>query len=476
VKSRCVLHGATLLTLCIFFIPHLSRGAEISGGIGNDTIYSSQTICFNTIPVGLTGTIPTGGLGPYSFKWQSSTTSATTGFTTIVGATGSGYAPAALTATHWYRRIVTSVLANDTTVPVLITVTPVINHASNTITGVQTICNNTAPSILTGSTPTGGNGVNYTYTWQSAPDNATWTQIPGAVGINDTVPPLTATTYFRRITSSGNCTDITTSVKVTVSPVITNDFVNSNQSICSGQAPLALTGTTPGGGSGAYLYLWQSSTVSATTGFITASGTVTGSGYSPAALTQTTWFRRVVTSGGCSDTAAPVQITVVTSAPGNPAVFGNNVWNAYAYSDNTFTTYAGFYTEPNLSFITTGRYTTTQSPSSASGYQGCLIAPTNFSLSLKRTNFTPNDYQIDLTALDDNMVLLIDGVQVCARTCCTTPPTVVSNLWTGYLGPTDQVEIRWTQLTGPSELGLNFTAVTPASINPGTIGNNQSVC
>ena len=50
-----------------------------SGGLGNDTIYSAQTICFNTIPVALTGTLPTGGVGAYTYKWLSSTTSATRG-------------------------------------------------------------------------------------------------------------------------------------------------------------------------------------------------------------------------------------------------------------------------------------------------------------------------------------------------------------------------------------------------------------
>jgi gliding motility-associated-like protein len=446
-----------------------------SGGLGNDTIYSAQTICFNTIPVALTGTLPTGGVGAYTYKWLSSTTSATTGYSVIGGATAQGYAPAALTATRWYRRVVLSGIFTDTTGPLQITVTPVISHASNTIASAQTICYNTAPAILVGAMPTGGNGV-FTYTWQSAPDNATWTTITGAIGINDTVPVLTATTYFRRVASSGNCIDITTSIKITVNPVITNDAIKTAQSICSGQTPLALTGSTPVGGSSSFIYLWQSSILSATSGFATASGTTNGSGYAPGSLTQTTWFRRVVTSGGCSDTTSPVQITVVTSAPGNPTVFGNNVWNAYVYSDNAFTTYAGYYTEPNLSFASTGRYTTGQSPSSASGYQGCLVAPTNFSVSLKRTNFTPADYQIDLTALDDNMVLLINGVQVYSKTCCTTPPTVVSNLWTGYLGASDQVEVRWTQLTGPSQLGLNFTPVTPAAINPGVVGNNQSVC
>ena len=483
-KSPNSFFGAVLVTLNIIFLLLTSPAAAIlrfnepvpspASSIGNDTIYSSQTICFNTIPAALTGTIPTGGLGPYTYKWLTSTTSATAGFAIIPGAISQGYAPAALTATRWYRRIVTSLLVSDTTAPIQISVTPVINHASNSVTGTQTICYNTAPSILTGSVPTGGNGA-FSYAWQSSPDNTTWTTIAGAAGINDTVAALTATTYFRRITSSGNCSDITASIKITVSPIISNNTIGNFQSVCAGQAPLALTGSVPAGGSGAYTYQWQSSIYSYTAGY-TSIGGATAQGYSPGSLPQTTYFRRIVNSGGCSDTSAYLEVTAFMSAPGDPTVFGNNAWNVYAYSDNSFTTYAGYYIDGNLSINTTGRYTTTQSPSSAVGYQGCLVQPTNFSASFKRTNFTPGDYQLDLTAVDDNMALLINGVQVYSKTCCTTPPATVYNIWTGYLGPTDQVEVRWTQFSGPSQLGVNFTAVTPAPLVPGTVGNNQSVC
>ena len=276
--------------------------------------------------------------------------------------------------------------------------------------------------------------------------------------------------------TSGGCTSTSASIKITVTPLITNDIISANQSICNGQAPLGLTGTNPGGGTGGYIYQWLSSITSATSGFANASGVSNGVNYAPPALTQTTWYRRMVTSGGCVDTAAAVAITVVNSPPGNPTVFGNNVWNAYAYSDNTFTTYAGYYTEPSLSFISTGQYTTNQSPSSAPSYQGCLVQPTFFSVSFKRTNFTPANYQLDLTGVDDNLTLFVDGVQVYTHGCCINPPATINNVWTGYLGATDQVEIRWSQNAGPSIAGMNFTPVTPAPLNPGAIAGSQSVC
>src|ERR1700722_11051250 len=73
--------------------------------ITGNTIGSDQTICNNTTPAPLTGSVPGGGVGVYIFQWQVSTTSATTGFASIAGGTAQGYAPGVLVANHWYRRI-----------------------------------------------------------------------------------------------------------------------------------------------------------------------------------------------------------------------------------------------------------------------------------------------------------------------------------------------------------------------------------
>lgn len=81
------------------------------------------------------------------------------------------------------------------------------------------------------------------------------------------------------------------------------------QAICSGTS-VTINGTTPTGGTGTFTYLWESSTTSATTGFTAAAGTNNGINYTSAALTQTTWFRRVVTSCSNSSTSAVVMVKV----------------------------------------------------------------------------------------------------------------------------------------------------------------------
>lgn len=137
--------------------------------IANNTISADQTICFGSVPVPLTGSLPTGGSGIFSYQWQSSTVGATGPFSNISGATSQNYSPTALSQNTWYRRVVTSSSCVSFSNVVAITVLPSVSN--NTIATDQTICYNTTPEMLTGSIPTGGNGT-YSYQWQSSTTGA----------------------------------------------------------------------------------------------------------------------------------------------------------------------------------------------------------------------------------------------------------------------------------------------------------------
>ena len=82
------------------------------------------------------------------------------------------------------------------------------------------------------------------------------------------------------------------------------------QPLCSGTAPGIITGTTPTGGNGVFTYLWEQSTSSSSTGFSAAGGTNNAKDYIPGILTQTTWYRRIILSGGCSNLSTLIQVTV----------------------------------------------------------------------------------------------------------------------------------------------------------------------
>ena len=124
-------------------------------------------------------------------------------------------------------------LCEGPTKPVVLTINPVI--ANNTVAAAQTICYNTAPLALTGSTPTGGSGV-YAYQWQNSADNSTFNNIVGATGIGYAPPALTANTWYHRIVNSGPCSDISSSIKITITPTAAIASV-------SGTTPLCITGT-----------------------------------------------------------------------------------------------------------------------------------------------------------------------------------------------------------------------------------------
>jgi hypothetical protein len=301
--------------------------------IGNNTVAAAQSICSGQTPAALTGTLPTGGSGAYTYQWQSSTTSAIAGFAAASGTNNTqNYTPGAMAATTWYRRIVTSGPCTGTqghTSPAIqITVLPVI--ANNSVATAQTICNGQTPAALTGTLPTGGSGA-YTYQWQRSTTSAVagFGAAPGTNNAQNYTPgALATTTWYRRSVTSGACTSFSTAIEITVLPSIANNTVSAVQTICNGQTPAALTGTLPTGGSGAYTYQWQSSTTSAVAGFAAASGTNNTQNYTPAgAFTQTTWYRRVVTSGACSATSAAIQITVLPAIGNNTVSIAQTICN-----------------------------------------------------------------------------------------------------------------------------------------------------
>nr|WP_294785029.1 T9SS sorting signal type C domain-containing protein [uncultured Flavobacterium sp.] len=84
-----------------------------------------------------------------------------------------------------------------------------------------------------------------------------------------------------------------------------------SQTICSGTAPGTISGSDPTG-NGTYTYEWQSSTSAA--GPFTAIPSTNSKDYTPGVLAQSTYFRRVVTSAGCTSTS-PILLIKVNPLP-----------------------------------------------------------------------------------------------------------------------------------------------------------------
>ncbi|WP_345952435.1 PKD domain-containing protein [Mucilaginibacter sp. PAMB04168] len=155
----------------------------------------------------------------------------------------------------------------------------------------------------------------------------TWTLISGQSGVsftdatkfNTTVSGLQqgqVYTFRWTITGAAQCTPKFNEVKVTNNPPISNNTVTlTSPTTCSGQN-ISITGSTPTGGSGTYTYLWESSADG--TNWLVLSNQ-TGKNLNMQVI-ETTYFRRSVSSGACTeDKSNVVQIMV------QPAISGNSI-------------------------------------------------------------------------------------------------------------------------------------------------------
>jgi PKD repeat protein len=150
---------------------------------------------------------------------------------------------------------------------------------------------------ITGETPTGGDG-KYSYEWESSLDDGnTWKIIPGEIGMN-LVVNVNATTTYHRITKGGICVLVSNPVKIIMLDPLGNNVISANQSICLGGNPAEITGSTPTGGDGAYLYRWQKSENGG--GLWSDIPGATSSTFTPPALMVTTLYRRVVKTTICT--------------------------------------------------------------------------------------------------------------------------------------------------------------------------------
>lgn len=270
--------------------------------LSNGTIGSAQTICYNTTPSSLTNDAsPTGGTGSYTYQWQSSSDNST--WSDIGGATSATYAPGALTANTYYRRAETSgscgtVYASS----ILITVYG--DLSAGVIGTDQVVSYNGTPTSLTEETAASGGTGSYTYQWQSSTDGSSFSNISGATSATYSPGALTVNTWYRRAVTSGSCgTVYTASVAMTI-----------NVRVCNGSAPPAIAeSTAPSGGTGSFTYQWQSSTDGTT--FSDISG-ATSSTYTPGSVSQTTWYRRGVSSGSCGPIYTDAIKATVGAAPG----------------------------------------------------------------------------------------------------------------------------------------------------------------
>lgn len=307
--------------------------------IKNNIIGTSDTICFAQDPPAFTSqAVLQDGNGRYSFKWQVSTDATHFTLPSNTYNTENYTPPPALEVTSWYRRTVISGRCIDSSSLVKITVLDTIKNNS-IISPAEEICQGMLFNNLTATTPpvlAGGDGT-FRYKWEGSTDGSVWSPAEGVINNSgydpdETSPAFPGIKYFRRVVYSGSndvCVNQSAPVLLTAWPVIGNNIITDNQTICSGGTPLQLSGTAPVNGNGTYSYLWQQKTKS--TAWLTASlsAPVNLVNYSPPALSDTTWYRRVVTSSACSDTSNVIVVNV------HKPVLNNNIQLQSGLTDTT---------------------------------------------------------------------------------------------------------------------------------------------
>lgn len=102
-------------------------------------------------------------------------------------------------------------------------------------------------------------------------------------------------------------------ITLQIYPRIENNQVRNAQVICKGEVPLPLEATQPTGGNNSYRYVWETAADPDSVNF-SALKNISTAALSVGNVQTTSWYRRRVVSGMCSDTSAPVKIKVLTAA------------------------------------------------------------------------------------------------------------------------------------------------------------------
>jgi predicted secreted protein len=298
--------------------------------IKNNNIGTSDTICFAQDPVAFTSKATLlDGNGIYNYKWEVSTITDSTKFSTPANINNAeAYTPlAALKVTSWYRRTVYSGACTDSSATAIAKITVLDTISNNKILisppdicyGMTFIPNITATTSTTTPALAGGDNT-YLYFWESSTNGTTWNIATGSGnGFNYDPDELSSSfpgsEYYRRVVKSGKhdkCVNTSNIVLLNDWPVITHyNLISADTTIGYDSVPNMLRAKmllSGDGGNESYSYLWQNRKKAAS--WVTADPVFNGQNYSPASLTDTTWYRRIVNSSACSDTTLAIAVNV----------------------------------------------------------------------------------------------------------------------------------------------------------------------
>ena len=382
--------------------------------------------------------------------------------------------------------------------------TPLATGINTTGTALTAPITNSTVLTLGGSSNVGTivwqKSINYVNTTSTTP---TWTAVANltattAIGASYlgagtsalTVGNLAVTTWYRAIVTNGACSDISTPVKITVTPpakagVLTSTVLNSSSNsvvsatVCYG-GDITFTSATYTGSS----IQWQVSTTSTTTGFSDISGansssyTMTGVTYAPL---SNFYVRSMITSGSCTAAYSAVKtITVNPTSVGGTVTGGGVVCSAGVAGTLKVTGYTGtiqwqYSTDNstwfNAPFNATSGY---QNPTGATTF-ATTSATATAAASYIVTTVTAHTYFRALvtsgvcSSATSNVVEYVLGTaqatSISADNAIVCPSTGTTlRLASGSVGT-----ITWQKLVSPSTTWTNVTTSTSSVASTGNL-------
>ena len=366
------------------------------------TIGSDQSISSGDNVAAFTETAaPVGHVNAISYKWQKSTTSASTGFADIGGVTSTTFDEGTITQTTYYKRVATS-LINGASCSVESNVITVTVTAALTTSAAGSDINqcNTSSFTLAGNTPGAGN----TGSWSVVSGTATITTpsspTSGVTGVPSGTSATLRWTITNGVTSSTDDVVLTNDAAATVSAAGSDIVQISNSSF-------ALAGNTAIVGTG----MW--SVVSGTATITTPGSTTSGVTGVPVGTSAT--LRWTITNGTCSSTddvvltnnAAQSDLSITkTASTGTPNV-GSNVTFTLTVTNNGPSASTGFTVQDVLpggyTYVSdTGGGTTSESSGTITWTNAALANGANTSIDIVATVNTTGSYANTATITASN--------------------------------------------------------------------------
>jgi hypothetical protein len=345
--------------------------------------------------------------------------------------------------------------------------------APTSISGPSTTCTGQSITLTAAGGTTASSGTIYEWGYGTTPG---YYVISGQTSASLTIVPWGTDTIWVRRIDTGSCSNTTwgaTTAITVVAPSTAPTTISGTTTICAGESTTltASGGTLATGG----VYQWGTGTVGSNviSGQTGASISVTPSS------TTAYWVRRF--DATCGFTTAITGTVTIAAPPGDPVAFGDNTWNMYAYSGADITlasaTYAGYYSQNTIGFNTqsgTTAWDMSASPSSAAGWNGCIVPNDSFTFAHKRKGFPCGTYTLTMLTGDDACIVYIDGVQVFSCTNWSLCSNAIIGQFT--LNENTEIEVRTREDGGGAHAALGLTLTSTASTAPTAISGTDTLC